>query len=295
MAEGVRGFVGTLVRGVSLTKTPVWQAGRMRLDDFITALPKLWPGQEGATADLPDERIHAEMLRATSGMASENKLAVLNLAAKHLDAGEIYLEAGAWRGTSICAAALGNPDRRFVSVDNFSQFGGPRQECEANIEQWADGNVELHDSDFWSFLKQRPLHAPVGVYFYDAGHEFWDQWRALDVIEPFLADEALIMVDDASWKFVAAADAAFVESHPRFEFLRRFPMDSPNGLRWWNGLDLISYRRALPEADPAQVRDSHRAALLRYGLAYRGFDLTRALVRDKIGSRAKAAARSVLH
>ncbi|MGZ4542748.1 MAG: hypothetical protein ACXVXI_06430, partial [Mycobacteriaceae bacterium] len=46
--------------------------------------------------------------------------------------GEVYLEAGAWRGTSICAAALDNVTGRFVTVDDFSAFGGPKDECLEN-------------------------------------------------------------------------------------------------------------------------------------------------------------------
>jgi hypothetical protein len=172
-----------------------------------------------------------------------------------------------------------NPAARFITVDNFSQFGGPKEVCQANIQRWTSGNVQLHDSDFWSFLRQRPLPGPVGAYFYDAGHEYWEQWRALEVIEPFLADEALIIVDDASWPHVAAANTAFVTSHPRFSFIERFRMDAPNGRTWWNGLDVIAYRRSGPEAAPAQVRAAYRSGLLRYGLMWRALDLSRHGVR----------------
>jgi predicted O-methyltransferase YrrM len=250
-----------------------WQTELVRIDDFITALPGLWDGADGHTSELPSERRHRELLTQTGGMASENKLAVLNLAAQYLADGEVYLEAGAWRGTSICAAALDNATGRFVTVDDFSAFGGPKDECLENIEKWAEGNVELCDQDIWTFLQDPPFVEPVGVFFYDAGHEFWDQWKALAAIEPLLADEALIVVDDASWAFVAAANTAFVRSHPRFQFVARYPMTSPNGPRWWNGLDVIAYRRVLPASDPALVRRLHAKALLRYGILGRAANL----------------------
>lgn len=76
------------------------------------------------------------------------------------------------------------------------------------------------DSSIWEYLPK--VSAPVGVWFYDARHEWWDQWRVLEAIEPYLADETIIIVDDATCREVGTADTAFVQSHPRFEFIARF-------------------------------------------------------------------------
>ena len=121
------------------------------LEGFVTALPDLWDG-DPAIADFPRDRRFEGLLAEVGGQAVENKLAVLNLAAQYLEPGEVYLEAGAFRGVSICAAALGNSDKQFVTVDNFSQFGGPEEECRTNIARWADGNVDLVDSSIWAYL-----------------------------------------------------------------------------------------------------------------------------------------------
>ena len=95
------------------------------LEGFVTALPGLWDG-DPAVADFPRDRRLERLLTEIGGQAVENGLAVLNLAAQHLEPGEVYLEAGAFRGVSICAAALGNGDKQFVTVDNFSQFRRPK-------------------------------------------------------------------------------------------------------------------------------------------------------------------------
>ena len=52
---------------------------------------------------------------------------------------------------------------------------------------------------------------PVGVYFYDGGHTWLAHYLALGVAEPLLADEALVLVDDASWPLVARGDSVL---HP---------------------------------------------------------------------------------
>ncbi len=40
-------------------------------------------------------------------------------------------------------------------------------------------------------FSSKAIPSPVGVYFYDGGHTFREQYRALRNVEPFLADEAL--------------------------------------------------------------------------------------------------------
>ncbi len=142
-----------------------------------------------------------------SGMAAENKVALLNAAAGQLGVGEIYLEVGAFRGTTIIGAASGNPDERFVTVDNFSQFSGTREQFWEAVKASGCNDIELREGDFRRFLRTE-LDETVGVYFYDGPHSFLDQFDALELIVPHLANEALVIVDDTSAKQVRAANRA---------------------------------------------------------------------------------------
>src|SRR5262249_29852275 len=92
----------------------------MRAQAFVDALPSLWDG-DPASADHPCDRRFRTLLEDLGGMATENKLALLNLAASFLEPDEVYLEIGTYLGTSVVAAALGN-DGAFIAVDNYSQF-----------------------------------------------------------------------------------------------------------------------------------------------------------------------------
>ncbi len=56
---------------------------------------------------------------AVEGLSEENNLALLALAARHLDGGECYVEAGTYRGRSLIAAALGGAEAA-IGIDNFS-------------------------------------------------------------------------------------------------------------------------------------------------------------------------------
>ena len=144
---------------------------------------------------------------ADSGMATENKVALLNAAAGQLGVGEIYLEVGTFRGTTIIGAASGNPDERFVTVDNFSQFSGTREQFWEAVKAPGATTSAFREGDFRRFLRTE-LDETVGVYFYDGPHWFLDQFDTFELIVPHLANEALVIVDDTSAKQVHAANFA---------------------------------------------------------------------------------------
>ncbi len=52
--------------------------------------------------------------------------AMLNAAVKKLQEPEAFVNVGVWHGYSLLAAMVGNHEKRVIGVDNFSQFGGPR-------------------------------------------------------------------------------------------------------------------------------------------------------------------------
>ena len=101
----------------------------------------------------------------------------------------------------------------------------------------------MYEGDVWQVLADPPFPRPVGVYFYDGGHSFDDQYRASARVEPLLADQALIIVDDTAWDWVTAADARFVRGRAEYERLLRFESPENGEPRWWNGMEVYAFRR----------------------------------------------------
>jgi predicted O-methyltransferase YrrM len=223
----------------------------MQADAFVNALPTLWDG-DPERADHPRDRRFRSLLDDVGGMATENKLALLNLAASFLDPNEVYLEIGTYLGTSVIAAAMGN-DGRFIAVDNYSQFGGPEDRCRENIRRYAGEAITLVNRDAWEFLAT--FDERVGVYFYDAGHTFREQWLALELIESHLSDDAIVIIDDASHWPVQRANNDYTKHRPQFERVQHFASSANGEPRWWNGIDVYRYRRAHARAVP-RVQDS---------------------------------------
>lgn len=52
--------------------------------------------------------------------------AIINEAVAHMAPDHAFVNVGVWNGFTLLAGMAGNPDRRCIGVDNFSEFGGPR-------------------------------------------------------------------------------------------------------------------------------------------------------------------------
>jgi predicted O-methyltransferase YrrM len=215
---------------------------------FRELLPELYDGD--VMADHPVDRRFKALQDDVEGMSSENALALLNLAASLLPSAEAYLEVGSYKGLTLSAAMHGNEHASFHAIESFREFGVDSGETKRalldNVGRWADvDRLTLHVGDAFR-LMTRPglIGSPVGVYFYDGNHSKVAQHLALAVAEPLLADEALVIIDDASWPTVAEPTERYVRRHPGYELLFDLSSERDYEPRWWNGIKVYSYRRA---------------------------------------------------
>lgn len=237
----------------------------MRTAIFFDTLPTRFCG-DPATSEPTDER-WASIAESVGGYTTPNELAVLNLAASLLPPDEAYLEVGTFKGRSLCAAVQGNTESTFVAIENFREFGMDGQEARAelltNIDTHAENaRLSLHDGDAFALIGRAGiLDRPVGVYFYDGEHTLLAHYLALAVVEPVLADEALVLVDDASWPLVQRAHRLYLERHPGWSVAARWDATRADDPRWANGLHALVYRR--PPGSSRRLSSVDRA-LLRY-------------------------------
>jgi predicted O-methyltransferase YrrM len=214
---------------------------------FAEELPAAFVGDviEGVVTD---RRLH-DIVASVPGYTIAAELAALNLAARLLPEGEAYLEVGTFKGRSIAAALLDAPDREFVAIENFQEFGmlgaDARTELLKNLEERTSGRrFRLVDGDCFAVMAHPAfIDRPVGVYFYDGAHTGLSHWLALAVVEPLLANEALVFVDDASWPMVRDTTLRYMSRHPGWEILLDLPAYEQDDERWANGLLVLAYRR----------------------------------------------------
>jgi predicted O-methyltransferase YrrM len=138
----------------------------------------------------PRDRRFAPLLERIGGLARENNLALINLAASLLDPGESYVEVGSYKGLSLAAAMDGN-EGDFVGIDSFAMGEGSRERLDANL---GGAGYTILEGDAFELLPR--LDRRVGVYYYDAAHDYESQVRGLELAEPHLVPGALMIVDD---------------------------------------------------------------------------------------------------
>ena len=197
-------------------------------------------------------------IRDVEGMISVKKQRLLNLAYAHLPPEEAYLEIGTWHGKSLIAAMRNNPPRPPFACDNFSEWEAskgsghnPRSAFLANLQRYGLApSVTFYDEPFQQIFTKEKLPFPVGLCFDDAAPDEQSQYLGIKLVEPFLAEEALVLVDD--WRFApdsqsyakAGTQRAITESEHGWTLLYELPARY-NGDRalWWNGVAIFRFQK----------------------------------------------------
>jgi protein O-GlcNAc transferase len=189
------------------------------------------------------------------GLARENNLALLNLAASMVEPGESYVEVGTHHGTSLIAAMIGNEDTDFVAVDNFSFSDGSRERLDENIARFGMERPTILEGDAFELIPGGALgDRRVAVYYYDNGHAYEQQLDGLRMIEPWLAERALLIVDDTDWDRVERATRAYLQEQPRARLLVWIPGKDKGYPAWWEGVQVLAWEaEAEPVLEPAEA------------------------------------------
>jgi protein O-GlcNAc transferase len=221
---------------------------------FLKELPSFYADWGAETVQPKSDRFQ-QVLSRVRGMTTPNVLQLLNSAVGCMESGEIYCEVGSFQGSTLIGALLDRPDCMAYAVDNFSEFD-PSGEGEANLAAnlAAFGLVDqvcFCNQDFEAFfydLGQLQSEDKIGVYLYDGAHDYRSQLMGLLLARPFLAEQALIVVDDSNWSAVQQANWDFIAAHPqcRLELDLSTPQNGHH--TFWNGLQLLSWdtRRTSP-------------------------------------------------
>jgi Methyltransferase domain len=217
---------------------------------FAADLPGLF--DDFPHSPVPRSRRFDDVVDGTPNLATENVLALLNLAAGLLDPGESYVEVGSFYGASLIGAMRGNTGD-FVAIDRFS-FDVPevrgrplppasRTGLEESLARFGAASATILEGDAFEVIEGGGLgERHVGVYYWDGPHDPEGQLRGMRAIEPWLAPEALIVVDDYDWDTVAAATRDYLAAEPRAELLVEIPGEAGDQEWWWDGVAVIARR-----------------------------------------------------
>lgn len=141
-----------------------------------------------------------QSIREIDGMSGQRYRALINLIVSDTPNAS-YLEIGSWAGSTATAALCGNRARA-VCVDNWSEFGGPRDAFLANIDRVRSAEIDFEfvEADFRA-VKYDRFH-PVNVFLFDGPHSEADQYDGTTLPQPALDDTFTLIVDDWNWRQV---------------------------------------------------------------------------------------------
>lgn len=148
-------------------------------------------------ADNNDSKCTADILKL-QGM-SGNKIRHLYNNIASMDECR-YLEIGVWKGSSTCSAMCNNKIK-ITSIDNWSEFKGPKDEFFENASKFKGEN----DFDFIEkdcFKIDVDMLPKYNVFIYDGEHSELNQERALVYFKDCLDDTFIYMCDDWNWSKV---------------------------------------------------------------------------------------------
>ncbi len=222
----------------------------MDIRAWAKSLPNEFYGWGSVNAYPVVPKPYIDVLKAVQGMTTPSTMHLLNLAVQHLGPNECYLEVGTWRGATLIGALLGN-DAQGIAIDDDSMNEHDGDERESR-EVWYDNvftfgigaRAEYVNGNVPSIWNTLGLRSNIGVYLFD-GDKATEcaAYAGLAGVIPFLADEALIFIDDANEITVRLAAHKLERAYPD-QVVKILDIPTPGNCwpAWWNGIMALSWR-----------------------------------------------------
>lgn len=247
---------------------------------FIEQLPSLYENW-GQVTIRPKSARFQPVLERVQGMTTANVMQLLNFAVDCLEPGELYCEVGCFQGSTLIGALLDHPEQVAYAVDNFSEFDVLNENLGRLTENLIafdlDERVIFCSQDFEEFFADLwgiELDSKIGLYLYDGAHDYRSQLLGLLLVRPFLADQALIVIDDSNWDAVQQANWDFIAAHPQCRLLLDLPTPQNGDPSFWNGIQVLSWDvEANHHYDWAALQQVRQPSVVRaiYNLQFAGY------------------------
>lgn len=135
-----------------------------------------------------------------------------------------YLEIGIYQGMTTLIVANENKDKKIIGVDDFSQFDKDGENIKKIREAeslLALKNIEIISEDFEKFLieNKSKFGKKIGIYYFDASHDYRSQFLALNQATNYLAEGGIIIVDDCNYPHVRQATKDFTSVHGDYKLI----------------------------------------------------------------------------
>jgi len=205
------------------------------MESYKTLIEKAFQNAENNISKITNDIINMDGMSGTKTRHFYNNLLTIEDAR--------YLEIGTWKGSSVCSAMCNNK-ANVICIDNWSEFGGPKNEFLVNFEKFKGENDG-------TFIENDCYNVDVSVlpkfniYMYDGNHTNDSHYKALLHYYNCLDDIFIFIVDDWNWNDVRDGTINSIEKlnlKILYEKEVRLTWDNshtPQPLAadtWWNGI-----------------------------------------------------------
>lgn len=192
-----------------------------------------------------------------TGFSGETMVGVLQrLSRELLDENGCYLEVGVYQGLTLLSVANAIEKGEVYGIDNFAFFDSKGVNfgiVKERIKKLSLSNVNVINMDYedaLESLKNEIGEKKVSVYFIDGPHDYRSQLMCLELIKPYLSEQAVVIIDDSNYRHVRQANRDFLKVNPEFKlffesYTQNHPLNAKDRDRkklentWWNGVNII--------------------------------------------------------
>ncbi|MGE5558994.1 MAG: hypothetical protein ACM3WV_10345 [Bacillota bacterium] len=218
----------------------------MDIHRFITELPDHYPDflypLEFARSDY-----HIDDSDFPAGPVTEYIGHMLNFAVSLLASGEAYLQLGSDSLAALGYAMTGNLDKYYYLIAHFSIA----DMWETHLNAWIKRRPEYASllkvikRDFFRNLQTEPLPLAhkIGVCFYNSFTSYKILYKTLKWLEPYLAEQALVIVADANWEDVRDAVKDWTIDDTGAFLIFDLPTPTNSFPTWWNGILVLGHSK----------------------------------------------------
>lgn len=162
--------------------------------------------------------------------------AIINRTVSGMDEETCFVNVGVWNGFTLLSGMVGNPNKVCIGVDNFSEFGGPKEEFLQRFGEHKSEAHHFHDIDYRDYFTK--IHkGQIGFYIYDGNHSYENQMMGLKLAEPFFAKNCVVLVDDTNGIDPRQATLDFINHNQnRYDILLDVKTRDNKHPTFWNGI-----------------------------------------------------------
>ncbi len=193
----------------------------MNFQKFIQQLPNFYDNGELDTVQPKSDQFQ-QIRQQVQARISVNFMQLLNFVVDCLEPDEMYCEVGTQQGSSLIAALFGHPEHIAYAVSEIPNDNSLEQLLE-NVQCFdLEEQIIFCNQDFESFfleLREVEAETQIGVYYYQGLSDYRSVLMGLLLVQPFLANQAIILINSANKETVQQAIWDFMAVFPQCQIL----------------------------------------------------------------------------